>query len=46
LIYPLRDFLGGLLWVFSYLPAEVYYHGGRFSIGPDGRYKEIVKNAS
>jgi ceramide glucosyltransferase len=40
-IYPLRDLLGGVLWVFSYLPGHVYYHGGKFSIDADGRYKEI-----
>ncbi len=40
-IYPLRDLLGGALWMCSYLPGDVYYHGGKFSIGPDGRYKEM-----
>jgi ceramide glucosyltransferase len=40
-IYPLRDLLGGVLWVFSYLPGHVYYHGGKVSIDADGRYKEI-----
>ena len=41
LIYPLRDLLGGVLWLFSYLPGHVYYHGGKVAIGTDGRYKEI-----
>ena len=41
LIYPLRDLLGGVLWFFSYLPGEVYYHGGKYSIAPDGRYMEM-----
>jgi ceramide glucosyltransferase len=40
-IYPLRDLLGGALWLFSYLPGEVYYHGGKYSIAPDGRFEEI-----
>ncbi|HEY6375327.1 MAG TPA: glycosyltransferase [Edaphobacter sp.] len=40
-IYPLRDLLGGALWICSYLPGDVYYHGGKVSIGPDGRYKEM-----
>ncbi|HEY0161493.1 MAG TPA: glycosyltransferase [Edaphobacter sp.] len=40
LIYPLRDLLGGVLWFFSYLPGEVYYHGGRYAIAPDGRYMD------
>jgi ceramide glucosyltransferase len=43
LIYPLRDLLGGVLWVSSYLPAEVYYHGGRYSIDADGRYKPVAQ---
>jgi len=41
MIYPLRDLLGGVLWFFSYLPGDVYYHGGKYSIAPDGRYVEM-----
>jgi len=41
LIYPLRDLLGGVLWLFSYLPGQVYYHGGKYSIAADGRFEEI-----
>lgn len=40
-IYPLRDFLGGVLWLSSYLPGQVYYHGGKYSIDTDGKYKAI-----
>ena len=40
-IYPLRDLLGGVLWLFSYLPGQVYYHGGKYSIAADGRFEEI-----
>lgn len=40
-IYPLRDLLGGVLWFSSYLPGEVYYHGGKYSIDADGKYKAI-----
>ena len=41
LIYPLRDLLGWVLWVTSYLPAKMYYHGGQYLIMPDGRYKQV-----
>ncbi len=36
-IYPLRDLLGFMVWVCSYLPADTRYHGTRFRIMPDGR---------
>jgi len=41
LIYPLRDLLGSVIWVASYLPAKVHYHGGHYLITPDGRYKHV-----
>jgi ceramide glucosyltransferase len=37
LIYPLRDLLGFVVWVASYLGDHMAYHGGRYSIGPGGR---------
>ena len=37
LLYPLRDLLGSLLWLCSYLPADTRYHGTHFRIKPDGR---------
>ena len=37
LLYPLRDLLGSIVWLCSYLPAETRYHGTRFRIMPDGR---------
>ncbi len=37
LIYPLRDLLGSVIWLASYLPADTRYHGSRFRIMPDGR---------
>ncbi len=37
LIYPLRDLLGSLIWLASYLPADTRYHGTAFRIMPDGR---------
>lgn len=41
LLYPLRDLLGWVIWVVSYLPAKVHYHGGHYEITPDGRYKHV-----
>ena len=37
LLYPLRDVLGSLIWMASYLPADTRYHGTAFRIMPDGR---------
>ncbi len=36
-LFPLRDLLGSLVWVCSYLPADTRYHGTQFRIMPDGR---------
>ena len=36
-LYPVRDLLGFVVWVCSYLPADTRYHGTRFRIMPDGR---------
>lgn len=36
-LYPLRDFLGGVLWFCSYLPFRTRYHDTAFKILPDGR---------
>jgi len=37
LVYPLRDLLGFVVWLCSYLPADTRYHNTRFRIMPDGR---------
>ena len=37
LLYPLRDLLGSLVWLCSYLPADTRYHGTHFQIMPNGR---------
>ncbi len=42
LIYPLRDFLGFGVWVASYMGNRARYHGGAYSIGPDGRFTPIA----
>ena len=36
-LFPLRDLLGSLVWICSYLPADTRYHGTQFRIMPDGR---------
>lgn len=40
-IYPLRDLLGFAVWVASYMGSRMQYHGGRYSIGADGRYEAV-----
>jgi ceramide glucosyltransferase len=37
LFYPLRDLLGFVVWVASYLGSTMQYHGGEYYIGPGGR---------
>src|SRR5947209_2277243 len=41
LIYPLRDLLGFAVWVASYMGNRMQYHGGRYSLGPGGRFEAI-----
>ena len=41
LIYPVRDLLGFAVWVASYTGSRTYYHGGIYSIGPDGRFERV-----
>ncbi len=37
LLYPLRDLLGAILWICSYLPLPMRYHEAALHILPDGR---------
>ncbi len=37
LLYPLRDLLGAILWICSYLPLPTRYHEAALHILPDGR---------
>jgi ceramide glucosyltransferase len=37
LFYPLRDLLGFVVWVASYIGSTMQYHGGKYYIGPGGR---------
>jgi ceramide glucosyltransferase len=39
-IYPLRDLLGSLIWVGSYLPLHMYYHGATYVLTPEGRLQK------
>lgn len=40
-IYPLRDLLGFAVWVASYMGDRMQYHGGRYSLGPGGRFEAV-----
>ncbi|MDP9038643.1 MAG: glycosyltransferase [Acidobacteriota bacterium] len=44
-IYPLRDLLGFAVWVSSYMGHEMVYHGGRYSLGRDGRFEAVPEKA-
>jgi ceramide glucosyltransferase len=37
LLYPLRDLMGGILWVASYCGSGFTYHDANFELTPDGR---------
>jgi ceramide glucosyltransferase len=45
LIYPLRDLLGFAVWVASYIGSTMVYHGGEYSLGPDGRFEPLERKA-
>jgi ceramide glucosyltransferase len=45
LIYPLRDLLGFVVWVASYIGDTMQYHGGAYSLGPDGRFEPVARKA-
>lgn len=42
-IYPLRDLLGFAVWVASYMGDHMVYHGGRYSLGRDGRFEPVPR---
>jgi ceramide glucosyltransferase len=46
LIYPLRDLLGFVVWVASYIGSTMQYHGGAYNIGPDGRFHRVDQPSS
>jgi ceramide glucosyltransferase len=43
-IYPLRDLLGWVVWVASYVGNKAHYHGGLYSLGKGGRFT-VIKQA-
>lgn len=45
LIYPLRDLLGFVVWVASYMGSRMQYHGGAYSLGVDGRFEPVERKA-
>ena len=42
LLYPLRDLLGGLVWLSSYVGSTMYYRGGAYRLGRDGRFEAVA----
>lgn len=40
-IYPLRDLLGGAVWVGSYMGSRMQYHGGAYEIDAGGRFRKV-----
>jgi len=45
LIYPLRDLLGFAVWVASYIGSTMVYHGGEYSLDPDGRFEPLERKS-
>jgi ceramide glucosyltransferase len=45
LIYPLRDLLGFTVWMASYMGSQMQYHGGRYSLGADGRFEPVEQKS-
>ena len=41
LIYPIRDLLGGVLWVSSYTGGNLKYRSGAYELGKDGRFEAV-----
>lgn len=46
LIYPLRDLLGFVVWVASYMGDRMQYHGGAYSLGVGGRFEPVERKAT
>ncbi len=45
-MYPLRDLLGGVVWVASYLGSTMHYHGGAYELGPGGKFRPVGGQAA
>jgi ceramide glucosyltransferase len=46
LIYPLRDLLGFVVWMASYMGNRMQYHGGRYSLGVGGQFEPVERKAT
>ncbi len=42
-IYPVRDLLGAVVWVASYVGSTMQYHGGAYELGPGGRFRPVAR---
>ena len=40
-IYPLRDLMGGAVWVASYLGSRMQYHGGAYELNAEGKFRAV-----
>ena len=40
-IYPLRDLLGGAVWVASYMGSRMRYHGGAYELDASGKFRAV-----
>ena len=40
-LYGVRDLLGGVVWVASYVGSTMHYHGGAYELGPGGRFRRL-----
>jgi ceramide glucosyltransferase len=41
MIYPLRDLMGFVVWLASYMGDRMQYHGGKYSLGVGGRFEAV-----
>ncbi len=41
ILYPVRDLLGGVVWVASYMGSRMQYHGGRYELDAGGRFRPV-----
>lgn len=40
-IYPVRDLMGGAVWVASYLGSRMQYHGGAYELDAGGKFRAV-----
>ncbi|HEV2619881.1 MAG TPA: glycosyltransferase [Acidobacteriaceae bacterium] len=46
LIYPVRDLLGFVVWIASYIGTGMHYHGGKYTLGKGGRFEAVKARPS